>query len=125
VSASCRRHIDSGFRDDWASGGKARRRDHVRRDPHHLDRVSIAEQMASHAILPAEISLSESRVHDRDILAGGCIASPREVAPYGEYLQRLEIRRCHINQVGHVLVARLRAIPDSYRVVECAFIGNG
>ena len=95
-----------------ASGGKARRSDDVTRDPDNLNRVSIAEQVASNTIFPAEISLGKSRIHDRNILAVRCVARGEKPSRTERYLQCLEIGWRHINQVGHVLIARLRAIGN-------------
>ena len=80
--------------------------------------------MAANAILSAQVSLRERGIHDRNILAVRCIARGEKASRSKRYLQCLEIRGRHINQVGHILIARLWTIGDSYRVVERAFIRN-
>ncbi len=93
-------------------------------DTNNLDRVAITQQVPPDAILPAEILGGEGPVYQRDKLAGRCIARGQKAACAERYLQRLEVGRRHIDQVGHILLSRLRAIGYLYSVVQCAFVGN-
>ena len=107
-----------------AAGREARRGDDVGSDANNLHRVAITKQVPPDAILPAEILAGEGPVYDRNKLAGRCIARGQKSACAERYLQSLEVRRRHIDQVGHILLSRLRAIGYPYGVVQCAFVGN-
>ena len=58
-------------------------------------------------------------------LAGRSIARGESAALSERYLQRLEVRWCHVNQVGYILGADLRTVSNSEVVVERTLIRNG